>query len=208
MDKSIHDGSYPPIQLKLWSKVNILKELYNLYKQYKSYDLNNKSISTLLSINQLIIKSPLLILFLILSISITKPSYAVSSSILDKLLSNYCISKKGSSICSSDEEAQFLRDGTNRCKCGGWKYWSRDNRLCTDCPIDSIRNEDNLDSCRKIICPAGYGGVVIHDGRCPGGYGVTRITNNKCPGGLGIWSFDPYRLEKYGLFDPYAKYDL
>ena len=160
MDKSIHDGSYPP------------------------------RIKSLLSINQLIIRSPLLILFLILGISITKPSYAVSSSILDKLLSNYCISKKGSSICSSDEEAQFLRDGTNRCKCGGWKYWSRGNRLCSDCPIDSIRNEDNLDSCKKIICPAGSVGRIIHNGKCPSGSILRNNTAYKsCPMGFRTYSF-------------------
>ena len=82
------------------------------------------------------------------------------------------------------------------CKCGGWKYWDRSERLCSDCKVGSIRNEYYLDRCIEIKCPVGYGGEIIRDGRCPKGFGVDKIVDKRCPKGLGTWHYksDPHPI--------------
>ena len=123
--------------------------------------------------------------------------------LIHEVLAKYGISAGGKSDCNTDKEPYYDKNtGIVRCfDNNGYhenNYWSPIDRLCKSCPIGTIVNKQNPQSCKQINCPSGTVGIKVTNGNCPAGmdlfapskgicpegYELKKIINGKCPAGM------------------------
>ena len=83
--------------------------------------------------------------------------------------------------CGTKNEAHF-NGALPECQDEGM-YYDKKNRRCDYCEIGYATDSKTDTECKPIVCPAGFGGVIIRDGLCPAGYGLFQITGGNCPAG-------------------------
>ena len=104
-------------------------------------------------------------------------------------LQKYCVPKNGAG-CEENVRATYDED-KGYCTCNSiTKRYNSGDRACEDCVTGSYASKDYR-SCEPIVCPAGYGAVLITDGKCPSGYGLKQVTNGGCPSGYGLKEYNP-----------------
>ena len=114
-------------------------------------------------------------------------STASNANLLESL-QKYCVPKSGAG-CSDNVKATYDERSGN-CICNSiTKRYDVNNRACEDCITGSYASSD-YKSCEPIVCPAGYGAVLITGGKCPSGYGLRQVVNGGCPSGYGLRSYN------------------
>ena len=104
-------------------------------------------------------------------------------------LQKYCVPKNGAG-CEENVRAAYDED-KGYCTCNSiTKRYNSGDRACEECVTGSYASKDYR-SCEPIECPAGYGAVLITDGKCPSGYGLKQVTNGGCPSGYGLKEYNP-----------------
>ena len=104
-------------------------------------------------------------------------------------LQKYCVPKNGAG-CEENVRATYDED-KGYCTCNSiTKRYNSGDRACEECITGSYASS-NWKTCEPIVCPAGYGAVLITDGKCPSGYGLKQVTNGGCPSGYGLKGYNP-----------------
>ena len=120
--------------------------------------------------------------------------------LIHEVLAKYGISAGGKEVCGKDTEPICdSKDCVVKCnRYNTNNYWSPSERLCKECPLGTILNKINYQSCKQINCPSGTVGITVRGGNCPAGmdlfapskgicpegYELKKITNGKCPDGM------------------------
>ncbi len=109
-------------------------------------------------------------------------SYEVKSATtvqLESVLQKYGVPK--ASDCGTINEAHYNGSAP---ECQEWgMFYDTQNRRCDYCEIGYKTNSKTDIECVAIVCPAGYTGNIINDGKCPTGYILQQITGGSCPVG-------------------------
>ena len=128
------------------------------------------------------------ILFILIFESFCLSQKSQAKTLLESL-QEYCVPKDGAG-CSEGVKATY-DERTGLCTCNSiTKRYNLNNRVCEDCISGSFASS-NWKTCEPIVCPAGYGAVLVQNGACPNGYGLRQVTNGKCPSGFGLKEYNP-----------------
>ncbi len=119
------------------------------------------------------------ILFTFIFIFYNSVVFSATTVQLESVLQKYGVPK--ASDCGTINEAHY--NGSDP-ECQEWgMFYDTQNRRCDYCEIGYATDSKTDTECKPIVCPAGFGGVIIRDGLCPAGYGLFQITGGNCPAG-------------------------
>ncbi len=134
----------------------------------------------------------LMISFCLLSINAFSTS-ETTKDLINKTLAKYGISAGGKEICGKGKEPDY-DEQTGIVKCKNDKLgddnncWDKNNRLCKECPAETIVSKQDHTTCRQIVCPEGYELIEVKDETCPEGFEMQEFTENNC--GSDFYGFD------------------
>ena len=114
--------------------------------------------------------------------------------LIHEVLAKYGISSGGKEVCGTPFEPQY-EDGVIKCnsydnttRMNANNYWSPSERLCKECPLGTLLNKTNYQTCNQVVCPEGTIGVTVRGGKCPEGMELFAPSEGICPEGMELVS--------------------